>query len=75
MVQAIIDWKPQLAAQTPGGAAMRRARGRPRARWEDNMNAYALSIGRSSWQQLFAEGQGIWQKHREKYVEFILADN
>ena len=48
--------------------------GRPRMRWEDQLNHFAMSYGMSSWLNFATSDPHLWNSQCHHFVNFVLSD-
>ena len=58
----------------PNYTTAKRSRGRPKTRWEDDLNAFAQFIGYQSW-IAYAESQdeADWKMQTNDFINYILS--
>ena len=67
----LYEWDPREFEQTPGNRHPTRQRGRPRTRWEDDINGFSRSLGFTDWQHCLSRRAGSWHSMCDDFVNYV----
>ena len=71
---AISKFDPSSCIQDGEIEVIKRKRGRPRIRWEDDLNSFAHFHGFNDWKYFGHHFCGVWHNFIADFVNYVLND-